>query len=295
MLDLKALLNKILTQWGGYLTSKFYEIFLHLERWWEHVRCEGFVGENIKRSIQSCRRDRLLSTCKLQRDDTHGWFNNLYQITKRSLCGFLFSRCKNDASTNGVACNKDSGEQSYIGVHKPILLYIKRWWHIQILLRKQSSGLAQCCGYLERKYRLSSWRRGNNVRYGKYNITQISNGGGMSHVGFESTFSEDIERFPRVNYSKNLHRFWESLQHILRNNCNRRNANRIYANSNSKSFAKPSSVALLFMAIKRKYCNNWCIKRHVKRNNIVIIDYNRCGLYQDGIGGITLERGCLAC
>ena len=38
---------------GGYLTSKFYSIFSHLERWWEHVRFKGFVGENIKSNLQS--------------------------------------------------------------------------------------------------------------------------------------------------------------------------------------------------------------------------------------------------
>ena len=160
--------------WGGYLTSKLYEIFSHLERWWEHVRFKGVVGEDIKRPIQSCREVRLLSTCKLQRDDTSRWFNAIYQITRRSLCGFLYSRCKNDANTDGVGCNKDSGEQSCIGIYKSILFYIKRWWHIQILLWKQSRGLAQCYRYLERKYRLSSWRCSTNVRYGRYNIATIS-------------------------------------------------------------------------------------------------------------------------
>lgn len=33
---------------GGYLTSKFYSIFSHLERWWEHVRLKGFVGESVE-------------------------------------------------------------------------------------------------------------------------------------------------------------------------------------------------------------------------------------------------------
>lgn len=162
---------------GGYLISKFYSIFSHLERWWEHVRFKGVLSEDIKRSIQSCRDDRLLSTCKLQRDDTSRWFNALYQITRRSLCGFLYSRCKNETNTNGVGCSKDSGEQSCIGIYKSILLYIKRWWHIQILLWKQPRVLAQCYGYLERKYRLSSWRCSTNVRYGRYNIATISERG----------------------------------------------------------------------------------------------------------------------
>lgn len=46
MLDLKALLTKTLTQWGGYLTSKLCEIFSHLERWCGYVRFKGVVGEN---------------------------------------------------------------------------------------------------------------------------------------------------------------------------------------------------------------------------------------------------------
>lgn len=34
---------------GGYLTSKLYATFSHLERWWEHVRPKGFIGENAER------------------------------------------------------------------------------------------------------------------------------------------------------------------------------------------------------------------------------------------------------
>lgn len=169
------LLSTVTFMGGGYLTSKFYEIFSHLaERWCGYVRFKGVISEDIKRSIQSCRTYRLLSTCKFQCNDTSRWFNALYQITRRSLCGFLYSRCKNDANTNGLGCSKDSGEQSCIGIYKSILLYIKRWWHIQILLWKQPRVLAQCYRCLERKYRLSSWRCSTNVRYGRYNIATIS-------------------------------------------------------------------------------------------------------------------------
>jgi len=75
MLDLKALLNKILTHiknattvthsmmsiitssgiWGGYLTFKLYAICSHLERWWEHVRLKGFTDENVARKTNLIR------------------------------------------------------------------------------------------------------------------------------------------------------------------------------------------------------------------------------------------------
>lgn len=47
---------------GGYLTSKFYEIFSHLERWWEHVRFKGVAGEGADQSpvvVLQCVRKRL--------------------------------------------------------------------------------------------------------------------------------------------------------------------------------------------------------------------------------------------
>lgn len=37
---------------GGYLTSKFYEIFSHLERWWEYVRFKGVIKQNIESNLQ---------------------------------------------------------------------------------------------------------------------------------------------------------------------------------------------------------------------------------------------------
>lgn len=42
--------NAMPSNGGGYLTSKFYEIFSHLERWWEYVRLKGVVSENITKA-----------------------------------------------------------------------------------------------------------------------------------------------------------------------------------------------------------------------------------------------------
>ena len=47
---------------GGYLTSKFYSIFSHLERWWEYVRFKGVAGEGADQSpvvVLQCVRERL--------------------------------------------------------------------------------------------------------------------------------------------------------------------------------------------------------------------------------------------
>ena len=33
---------------GGYLPSKFYELFSHIGRWWEYVRFKGVVSEDIE-------------------------------------------------------------------------------------------------------------------------------------------------------------------------------------------------------------------------------------------------------
>lgn len=306
MLDLKALLNKMLTQWGGSLISKLYTIFSHLERWWEYVRFKGVAGENIKRSIQSCRRDRLLSTCKLQRDDTHGWFNNLYQITKRSLCGFLFSRCKNDASTNGVGCNKDSGEQSYIRIYKSILLYIKHWWHTQILLRKQSRCLAQCHRYLERKYRLSSWRCGTNVRYGRYNITQISNGGGVGYVRFKGFIGEGADQSPVVVLQCVRKRLRQLLQGAESwQGCTRLGRILKWLDNHARRLSCVDNIITTIQTIAERQICMWRIGWNARDNRlrqygwdcVSIYNGNHCILefHSNLLCEIISERGCLAC
>ena len=67
---------------GGYLTSKLYEIFSHLERWWEYVRLKGVVGENIKESSASGYILKISNaTCKRTKCDIHRhkhtkWSNN---------------------------------------------------------------------------------------------------------------------------------------------------------------------------------------------------------------------------
>ena len=126
-------------------------------------------------------------------------------------------------------------------------------------------------------------------------FTPILNGGGVGYVRFKGIVSKNIKHLSRVGDSKNLYCFWKSLQHILRNNFNRRNANRIYANSNSKSFAKPSSFALLSLASSRQHGSHRCIARDFKRDDIFTLNYNRRSIYQNKLNSLTFERGCLAC
>ena len=45
----------IVANGGGYLTSKFYSIFSHLERWWEYVRLKSFIDENVARKTNLIR------------------------------------------------------------------------------------------------------------------------------------------------------------------------------------------------------------------------------------------------
>ena len=163
---------------GGYLTSKFSNIFSHLERWWEHVRFEGFTCEDINSLVWFGYVYWLLSTRKFQCNDARWWLNKLYQIARRSLYGLLHSRCKNNTSTNKFGCSKNSDKQARVGVHQSILFYIKCRWFIQIFIRKQRRVLAKCGRRLECKHRLSCWWRGANVRHRGFHIIPRSNGGG---------------------------------------------------------------------------------------------------------------------
>ncbi len=115
------------------------------------------------------------------------------------------------------------------------------------------------------------------------------------HVRFKGFVGENIKHFSRIGDSKNLYCFWESLQHILRNNFNRRNANRIYANSNSKSFAKPSNSSLLSLASKWQHGNHRRIAPDFKWDDIFTLNYNRSSIYQGKLNSLILDRGCLAC
>ena len=163
---------------GGYLTSKLYEIFSHLERWWEYVRFKGFTCEDINSLVWFGYVYWLLSTRKFQCNDARWWLNKLYQIARRSLYGLLQSRCKNNTSTNKFGCSKNSDKQARVGVHQPILFYIKCRRFIQIFIRKQRRVLAKCARRLECKHRVSCWWRGANVRHRGFHIILYSKGGG---------------------------------------------------------------------------------------------------------------------
>lgn len=120
-------------------------------------------------------------------------------------------------------------------------------------------------------------------------------GGGVGYVRFKGIVSKNIKHLSRVGDSENLYCFWKSLQHILWNNFNRHNANRIYANSNSKSCAKPSNSSLLSLASNWQHGNHRCIAPDCKRDDIFTLNYNRRSIYQNKLNSLTLERWCLAC
>lgn len=69
---------------GGYLTSKFYAICSHLERWWEHVRFKGVVGENIKHINWVKAVCHLLSDCEHNPDFKYRWLNTKHHASKWS-------------------------------------------------------------------------------------------------------------------------------------------------------------------------------------------------------------------
>lgn len=69
---------------GGYLTSKFYEIFSHLERWWEYVRFKGDISENIKRINWVKAVCHLLSDCEHNPDFKYRWLNTKHHASKWS-------------------------------------------------------------------------------------------------------------------------------------------------------------------------------------------------------------------
>lgn len=93
---------------GGYLTSKLYAIFSHLERWWEHVRFKGVVGENIKESSASGYILKIgNATCKRTKCDIHR-----HKHTKWSNCHRGLSD-KNTERELGVQRNR--WIQQYVG------------------------------------------------------------------------------------------------------------------------------------------------------------------------------------
>lgn len=80
--------------WGGYLTSKFYETFSHLERWWEYVRLKGVVGENITKANKywnnlRCKRSNKYHKCiyrfSNKRCIPYTFSGNIYIIRRMAL------------------------------------------------------------------------------------------------------------------------------------------------------------------------------------------------------------------
>lgn len=182
---------------GGYLTSKFSNIFSHLERWWEHVRFEGFTCENINSLVWFGGIKRFLSTCKQQCNDGQHRANALYQIARRSLFSSLRIRNQDYSNQNRFSGNKNSGQSSHFGIYRPILLYVNSKRELAQFLRQQSRVLVKRRWYMDCKHRISCFWCGDNVRHRGYDIILRSNGGGMSNVGLESITNQNTQR----NYS----------------------------------------------------------------------------------------------
>ena len=203
---------------GGYLTSKFSNIFSHLERWWEHVRFEGFTCEDINNLVWFGGIKRFLSTCKQQCNDGQHCANALYQIARRSLFSSLCIRNQNHSNQNRFSGSKNSGQSSHTWFYRPVFLHVGSKWKLSQLLWQQSRLLAKCYGDMECKHRISCLWRSNNVRHRGYHIIPHSNGGGMSNVGFESITRQNTQRnYPYTNnvvelhhgHSKHLGKIWQ--------------------------------------------------------------------------------------
>lgn len=164
----------IVANGGGYLTSKIYEIFSHLERWWEYVRLKGVVGENIKHINWVKAVCHLLSDCEHKSYFKYRWLNTKHHASKWSL--YYVFRAWLQNQYNKRFCNRGV-QVRYAGrlcfeYCKSLLLSLHNEWSNWLLIRQLGRLLDGYKPTMEREHRLQGfWSR--SIQQNKYSHITI--------------------------------------------------------------------------------------------------------------------------
>lgn len=164
----------IVSNGGGYLTSKLYEIFSHLERWCGYVRFKGVVGENIECISWVNSVFNLLSNREHQSNIEHRRWNKWDKTSRRSLCCIFltwFQNKYNERYSDSSIQIRFSG-WVHLANCEPVLLSLHNEWSNWLLIRQLGRLLVGYKPTVEREHRVQGfWSR--DIQQNKYSYITI--------------------------------------------------------------------------------------------------------------------------